>query len=48
MTESSDMATQITLHKARYRGHESKDETHQETQARHDDLIGILNDGVKE
>ena len=48
MAESADMATQVTLHKARFRGHEAKDESHQETQVRYDDLMGILSDAIKE
>ena len=48
LSESTDMATQITLHKSKYRGHESKDETMKEIQERYDDLIGILNDSIKE
>ena len=42
------MATQITLRKSKYRGHESKKETTKEVQERYDDLVGILNDAIQE
>ena len=47
LSESKELATQITLHKAKFRGHESKQEATQQKQERYDDLIGILNDYIK-
>ena len=47
LSESKEMQTQIQLHKAKYRGHESRRETPQTKQERYDDLIGIMNDHIK-
>ena len=48
LSEPTDLATHATLHKAKYRGHESRDESHQEAQTRYDYMMGILNNAIKE
>ena len=48
LSESTDMASQVALHRAHFRGHEARDETRQEEQARYDDLMCILSDAIQE